>query len=417
MSLKREILAGLGLCCAILFGTVALLFLAPVGYITFTYEDHIAEWAQVFLLLFSFVLLTLLAYRAKSCRLFFVVMAVLSLYVAGEEISWGQRLFNLEVPSLFQQHNLQHEFNLHNFFVGPYDTTLKRLIEVGLALVLLLAAYYAHPVSDCWKGLRYLKRSIAPPPPILLIPFFVCSALLELRFFSMNESEIAELLIAFSVGVYALYYWNETLRVQRVLSVLRLAGGLALLLFLAFGTTVLVTNLPHMQVEMAGRMDAGKKTFAHRYRQHGLLAQSNELYLSLYQSNAHQAWLLRDLAENSRLLDDDESFDRFNREAITVDLDRYDARQYDVSLNLSLFESYAQRGQEAKAAVYLQQAAKLAQHWKQLEPKNAEAAYWLGRVYQIVGKKVLAIEAFKVAIVLDPECTLYRRELYIETQR
>jgi len=45
---------------------------------------------------------------------FFALLAAVFLFAAGEEISWGQRLFNFEVPDIVLAQNLQNEFNIHN---------------------------------------------------------------------------------------------------------------------------------------------------------------------------------------------------------------------------------------------------------------------------------------------------------------
>ena len=58
-------------------------------------------------------------------------------FVAGEEISWGQRLFDLETTEYFKEHNDQEELNLHNLKIG--DIKLNKLIfGAGLTVALLL---------------------------------------------------------------------------------------------------------------------------------------------------------------------------------------------------------------------------------------------------------------------------------------
>lgn len=57
---------------------------------------------------------------AKSHLILVLIVGVLALVVAGEELSWGQHLLGFSSPQLFIDHNLQQETNLHNFIKGRY---------------------------------------------------------------------------------------------------------------------------------------------------------------------------------------------------------------------------------------------------------------------------------------------------------
>lgn len=48
------------------------------------------------------------------CRWVFSLLATIFFLVAMEEISWGQKLFELPTPEFIAKHNTQQEFNLHN---------------------------------------------------------------------------------------------------------------------------------------------------------------------------------------------------------------------------------------------------------------------------------------------------------------
>jgi hypothetical protein len=47
-------------------------------------------------------------------QLVYLGLALLFLFGAGEEISWGQRIFGFQTPETLSQVNRQEEFNLHN---------------------------------------------------------------------------------------------------------------------------------------------------------------------------------------------------------------------------------------------------------------------------------------------------------------
>lgn len=70
-----------------------------------------------------------------------VLIAVFSLFVAGEEISWGQRLFNVESSVFFKENNAQGETNLHNMIVGGKKINkiiFSQLLTVGIGVYLLV---------------------------------------------------------------------------------------------------------------------------------------------------------------------------------------------------------------------------------------------------------------------------------------
>ena len=66
-----------------------------------------------------------------------MLLGLFFMFGAGEEISWGQRLFEIESSGFFDENNAQGEMNLHNLVVN--DTKINKLVfGKGLALMLLL---------------------------------------------------------------------------------------------------------------------------------------------------------------------------------------------------------------------------------------------------------------------------------------
>ncbi|MCB1121119.1 MAG: hypothetical protein KJT03_06205 [Verrucomicrobiae bacterium] len=68
-------------------------------------------------------------------RTLFVCFGILFLFGAGEEISWGQRIFGFETPPAIREINGQDEFNVHNIDKGLFDRSLR----YGIALASLVA--------------------------------------------------------------------------------------------------------------------------------------------------------------------------------------------------------------------------------------------------------------------------------------
>lgn len=111
----------------------------------FVVEDGFTEWSTVVFLTIGFVICFRRVWLLKDQRpkSFLVMTTLLGLFFffgAGEEISWGQRLFDLESAEFFTEHNAQGEMNLHNLVVN--DTKINKLVfgkGIGILLFLYLA--------------------------------------------------------------------------------------------------------------------------------------------------------------------------------------------------------------------------------------------------------------------------------------
>src|SRR3954469_24381380 len=79
-----------------------------------TVEDGVVEDAEALFFLRGAILFALAGFRGTARKLWAIPLAVLSFLVAGEEISWGQRIFHIKEPSGLAHVNEQGELNLHN---------------------------------------------------------------------------------------------------------------------------------------------------------------------------------------------------------------------------------------------------------------------------------------------------------------
>ena len=57
-------------------------------------------------------------------------LALASIFVAGEEISWGQRLFGWSTPDVIESYNTQSETNLHNIFSSYLDNLTESTFHI-----------------------------------------------------------------------------------------------------------------------------------------------------------------------------------------------------------------------------------------------------------------------------------------------
>ena len=106
-------------------------------------EDGVIEYGTVFLLLAACLVTGnrwFHYWRRKSFRFSVISLLVVIcfFFVAGEEVSWGQRIFGLETTEYFKEHNDQKELNLHNLVVG--DVKINKLI-FGVILTTTILVY------------------------------------------------------------------------------------------------------------------------------------------------------------------------------------------------------------------------------------------------------------------------------------
>ncbi|MBL0702334.1 MAG: hypothetical protein JJV91_02510 [Desulfosarcina sp.] len=86
-------------------------------------EDCFTEWLGVVALiscafLYFYRLFTIKFSKGKKFFLCLLFSGLIFLFGAGEEISWGQRIFHIETPEFFKKHNAQQEMNLHNLVIS-----------------------------------------------------------------------------------------------------------------------------------------------------------------------------------------------------------------------------------------------------------------------------------------------------------
>ncbi len=98
---------------------------------SFAVEDGIVEYGTALMLLVSALIMAIRFFRIGSGQTFkwkltVSVLALLFIFAAGEEISWGQRIFGVESSEFFKDNNAQQEMNLHNLVVG--ETKINKLI-------------------------------------------------------------------------------------------------------------------------------------------------------------------------------------------------------------------------------------------------------------------------------------------------
>jgi hypothetical protein len=168
----------------------------------FSAEDRLVEYATAITLLAAAAFQTrkvVLGNFRFPMYLGAVLMALLLLFGAGEEISWGQRIFNWESAAFFLERNTQEETNLHNLMLG--DVKINKLIFGQLLTVALICYYLLLPFFR--TRIRFLDklmlRSGVPFPSLRHSISFIASYAIVFLIPSERKWEVAELLLAISL--------------------------------------------------------------------------------------------------------------------------------------------------------------------------------------------------------------------------
>jgi hypothetical protein len=149
----------------------------------------------------------------------FLILSLGFLFVAGEEISWGQRLFGIEAGGVFDgrteipilEKNVQSETNLHNFVpihtkVGYFYLAIGAYGIFSWFVVCILTKVFK-PKKEIRKYLRYFTV-----PPYLFLYFFVTSINLQAisrRGVEPQEYELAELILSLGILITMILYYTS----------------------------------------------------------------------------------------------------------------------------------------------------------------------------------------------------------------
>jgi hypothetical protein len=167
-------------------------------------EDNLVENAQVLTLLTGFMAALFLSKNFLEKKLLilgglFLIVATVLFFIAGDEMSWGQRLLQLETPSELTKKNLQDEITVHNI------NGLHQLIGYGYILIGLYGSF-AWIVGDNFLK-KYHKWTVYFIPPAYIFLFFYLSliynsyALGGVNLFK-EWSEVAELLLYSGITIF-----------------------------------------------------------------------------------------------------------------------------------------------------------------------------------------------------------------------
>lgn len=172
---------------------------------TYVQEDGIVEWLTVLgLLLGVGVCLSRFGKLRKYRNWWFLFvtldLGLLLFFAAGEEISWGQRIFGIKSSEFFLEKNAQGETNLHNLVVDGVKLN-KIIFSIGLIAVLAIYLLIIPVLYRKTQSIKsWLDKSAVPVAQwYQVISILVLFALTEL----LRHEKRAELLEA---GIALLFF-------------------------------------------------------------------------------------------------------------------------------------------------------------------------------------------------------------------
>ncbi len=133
----------------------------------YTKEDGFAEYGTSFLLFCSSLLLfsrflKLFKYKPILWKVGIFLIAIIFLFGAGEEISWGQRIFNVESSEYFLENNAQGETNLHNMVIDGKKVN-KIIFSQLLTLILVIYLIITPILYRKFEVIKKLANMFAVP--------------------------------------------------------------------------------------------------------------------------------------------------------------------------------------------------------------------------------------------------------------
>ena len=147
-------------------------------------EDGFVEYGTAFLLFCSSLLLFLRFFKLFKnkpilWKIGIFLMAAVFLFGAGEEISWGQRIFSIESSEYFLENNAQGETNLHNIVVDGKKIN-KIIFSQLLTIVLVIYLIIAPILFRKFEAIRNLATMFAVPIVKWhqTIAFLICTGIL-----------------------------------------------------------------------------------------------------------------------------------------------------------------------------------------------------------------------------------------------
>ena len=178
-------------------------FIDPVYGHELLEEDRLVENFTALFLLFAafYVLIMVISHKNQKwlSRIMQLLLVLGLIFMAGEEISWGQRIFGWQTTGLFKADNLQGETNFHNLKVDGIKLN-KVIFTWGLGAIAgfaFLIAPYLYRISAGFS--KFVNRFGATIPRYKQTGLMIIGLLFVLLIKDHRKWELWECNVAFII--------------------------------------------------------------------------------------------------------------------------------------------------------------------------------------------------------------------------
>lgn len=190
-------------------------FYAPKFYLWLATEDALGENLTALLYGVSGFLIIIHCLRknkrnASSWRtaILPLLLGIFFILVAGEEISWGQRILGISTPDVIRDRNIQGEMNFHNLTFFDKNASLLdqhralNLFALLFGIVFPLGYFFVRRIRILFNSVNF------PISPLACCGFFVFGLLqsqtIAKLYIHWSHTEVKELVFSFGVFFFAI---------------------------------------------------------------------------------------------------------------------------------------------------------------------------------------------------------------------
>ena len=222
-----------------------LFYSRPVSYTRLIAEDQWGEYGTcAAFTLAAALLMSLLFFRAPHLhKVIWLVLGLTALFIAGEEISWGQRIFHYSTPDWLYQRNTQHEVTLHNIegfrrLVNLDDVT--GIAILGWCALCVFGGVLMPRIED------RVRNTGLPWIPIPLLPIFFLVPYFFLARPVPHSREIGELALGVAAALWSFDLLRRQVRTRCPPALFSVGGMLGVLALIALMAGILTHSLPSL---------------------------------------------------------------------------------------------------------------------------------------------------------------------------
>lgn len=215
---------------------ICLFYFDPVHYTLFITEDFWAENCTFISLAISGGVMIILAlrYGIRLQKVIWVIIGIVLIMAAGEEISWGMRIFGIQKSEMLREINSQGETNLHNLKALAFINS--RLHEI-IAYIFISWSIFSVMVDLVMTRLKDKICNLGLPLiPIKLIPMMFLPSYFWLFRPVVKSDEIGEMFFGIAMAFFAINLFSNFAWINKQYSKIKAFGVM-------IGTTSLVVAL------------------------------------------------------------------------------------------------------------------------------------------------------------------------------